>query len=120
MDENTLLQQIKENPQAVEFQAVMSVVDAHYDYTATRFTNGSGDNTVINEAGQNEGSCRVFAFAQLHDLDEQQTLACFGRYYREDVLQHPDATDHANIRQFMRTGWSGIQFDHAALIAKSA
>ncbi|MGV2481618.1 UNVERIFIED_CONTAM: HopJ type III effector protein, partial [Salmonella enterica subsp. enterica serovar Weltevreden] len=28
---------------------------------------------------------------------------------------HPDATDHQNIRHFMRSGWAGIAFEGEAL-----
>ena len=38
-----------------------------------------------------------------------------GDYYRVDVLQHPDATDHQNIRQFIQYGWAGITFEGCAL-----
>lgn len=110
-----LLTRIKQNPDAVEFYDVIAVINAHYDYTPTRFTNGMSDDLVINEAGKNEGSCRIFAFAQLNKLNENETLACFGKYYREDVLKNPNGNDHANIRSFMRHGWKGIQFDGIAL-----
>ncbi|NNF96141.1 MAG: hypothetical protein HKM94_04340 [Halobacteria archaeon] len=50
---------------------------------------------------------------------ELETLACFGKYYREDVLQHPQGTDHLNIRTFMRHGWSGIQFEYPALTPRN-
>jgi hypothetical protein len=45
-------------------------------------------------------------------------LNCFGEYYRTDVLQHPDAIDHQNIRNFIRFGWDGVRFDGAALTLK--
>ncbi|WP_083761723.1 HopJ type III effector protein [Psychromonas ingrahamii] len=45
-------------------------------------------------------------------------LACFGHYYREDVLKHPQAKDHQNIRQFMISGWQGIDFSSQALYNK--
>ncbi len=63
-------------------------------------------------------SCRIFAFAKIHNLSAEQTLALFGDYYRKDVLGNPDGTDHQNIRNFMRDGWAGIQFDGEALQAK--
>lgn len=110
-----LLNQIRSAPDSVDFNDVMATIGEHYDYRPTRFSNGLGDDVVINEAGQNEGSCKLFAFARLNGLDEQQTLACFGHYYREDVLGHPEASDHGNIRSFMRHGWAGIQFDQDAL-----
>jgi hypothetical protein len=112
-----LLQRIKTHPASVEFPEVIATIEANYRYTPTRFTNGKSDDLVVNEAGTNEGSCKIFAFAQMHDLNEAQTLACFGTYYREDVLQHPEGDDHANIRTFMRHGWDGIRFEGAALTA---
>ena len=69
----------------------------------------------MNEAGTNEGSCKIFAFAQLHHLSEQATLACFGQYYREDVLQNPQGNDHGNIRNFIKQGWQGITFESDVL-----
>ena len=109
-----LLNTLETNPESVEFDRVMTTINDCYDYSPTRFSNGD----VVNEAGQNEGSCKIFAFAQLNQLNESQTLACFGQYYRDDVLANPDGTDHGNIRNFMKTGWSGIQFDQAALQQK--
>lgn len=106
---------LEEDPLNVEFEEVISVIDAYYDYTPTRFTNGVGDNPVVNQAGGNEGACKIFAFAQEQGLTEAQTLACFGRYYREDVLPHPEGKDHANIRRFITDGWDGIRFSGTAL-----
>jgi hypothetical protein len=115
---NTLLTQIQTQPETVEFNTVISAINASYDFTPTRFVNGLGEGSVINEAGTNEGSCRIFAFAQLHQLTQAQTLHCFGDYYRKDVLDNTSGDDHANIRTFMRDGWAGIQFDHVSLTAK--
>jgi hypothetical protein len=42
-------------------------------------------------------------------------LACFGSYYRKDVLENPNGTDHQNIRNFMNRGWEGISFEKEAL-----
>jgi len=90
------------------------MIDAHYTFTPTAFRNGN----LQNNAGQNNGSCKIFAFGQLNELNETQVLACFGDYYREHVLKHPQADDHQNIRQFMLHGWSGIQFSGKALTPK--
>jgi len=108
-----LLNQIENQPDQIDFAHVMAVITQHYRYQPTAFNNGS----LRNEAGQNEGSCKIFSFAQLHQLDQQQTLACFGAYYREDVLEHPHADDHGNIRQFISHGWQGIGFEGVALVA---
>lgn len=111
MSLTAFLQRLRETPGQIEFAETIAVIEAHYVYTPTAFRNGEVDNA----AGQNGGSCKIFAFARLHGLGPQETLACFGRYYREDVLQHPEATDHQNIRNFMRTGWDGVVFASEAL-----
>ncbi|WPR73964.1 HopJ type III effector protein [Algoriphagus sp. NG3] len=106
-----LLDQIKNAPAAISFSEVIAEIDSLYEFTPTRFLNGS----TVNEAGQNNGSCKVFFFAKLHDLTPIETLSLFGDYYRKDVLQHPDGTDHQNIRNFMQSGWEGIKFESEAL-----
>lgn len=116
MSVTALLDQIRQHPADVQFASVMAVIADHYDYTPCAFRNGD----TVNAAGQNEGSCKLFAFARLHGLDAAQTLACFGDYYRVDVLQHPHGSDHANIRNFMVRGWDGIAFDGEPLHAKPA
>ncbi|WP_028863334.1 HopJ type III effector protein [Psychromonas aquimarina] len=114
MSLNAFLEKLASAPQSVEFSDTMAVIEEHYEFTETQFSNGSQENA----AGQNSGSCKIFAFAQLQNLSEAQTLACFGTYYRNDVLQHPQADDHQNIRQFMINGWQGIEFSAAPLTAK--
>lgn len=87
------------------------MIDAGYSFTPTNFKCGP----VSNEAGSNEGSCKILAFAKLHHLTEAQTPYLFGHYYREDVLNHPDGQDHANIRSFLENGWAGVSFENAPL-----
>jgi HopJ type III effector protein len=118
MTVQTLLSQLQISPETIEFKDVMDTITAHYDYAPTRFTNGIGESQAVNEAGTNDGSCKIFAFAQLNNLNIEQTLACFGSYYRDDVLKNPEGNDHGNIRNFMVYGWPGINFDSAALTAK--
>ena len=114
MSSSPFLQRLREHPEQIEFADTIAAIDSHYDYTPTAFRNGELDNA----AGQNGGSCKIFAFGQLNALSEAETLACFGRYYRDDVLKHPEASDHQNIRNFMRTGWAGIAFSGEALKAR--
>lgn len=111
-----LITQIKTQPDAVEFQDVISCIEKYFEYTPTHFTNGQGHDVVMNQPGSNEGSCKIFAFATAKGLNEDETLACFGKYYRQDVLENPEAQDHTNIRTFMRHGWEGIRFEQSALI----
>ncbi len=105
--------------ETVSFQDTMAVIAEYYDYRPTKFSNGIQD-PLVNEAGHNEGSCKIFAFAKLHGLDQTQTLALFGDYYRKDVLENPEGDDHRNIRTFMRDGWEGIVFNSEALEPRHA
>ncbi len=111
----TLLEQIKRFPEKTEFNDVISIIDEHYRYIPTRFTNGTDNDVVINTAGENEGSCKIFSFARINNLNKEQTLNCFGQYYRDDVLNNPDQSDHANIRTFIRYGWEHVTFEGDAL-----
>ena len=99
----------------VSFDETIAVISENYHYQATEFSNGLNADILINKAGTNEGSCKIFAFAQLHQLDQQQTLNLFGDYYRLDVLNDPEGTGHQNIRNFMKYGWEGICFKSKAL-----
>ena len=112
MDE--LLKSLVNQPDKISFDDVISVIDENYSFTPVFFANGD----VQNNAGQNSGSCKIFAFAQANDLTEQQTLHCFGDYYRNDVLLHPEAENHQNIRNFMKTGWSEVKFEQLPLQLK--
>ncbi len=117
MTPEQLLARIRQAPESIEFGAVMATIARYYQYQPTAFVNGKEAATqVVNAAGSNEGSCRIFAFAKLHGLTQTQTLACFGAYYRDDVLKHPEGSDHANIRTFMRDGWEGLSFAGEALV----
>ncbi len=104
---------------AVSFDETIAVITENYQYHATEFSNGLNDHILINKAGTNEGSCKIFAFAKLHQLNQQQTLNLFGDYYRRDVLNDPQGTGHQNIRNFMKYGWEGISFKGEALTARS-
>lgn len=114
MQINAFLQKLNTAPEQIAFTDTIAVIDALYDFTPTAFKNGE----LMNEQGQNNGSCKLFAFAKLQNLNKQQTLNCFGAYYRDDVLLHPGAKDHQNIRNFIKFGWSGIQYTGNALKTK--
>jgi hypothetical protein len=106
-----LLQQLKSN--TVTFKEVIEFIETYYQHQPTAFKNGD----TYNEATQNQGSAKVFSFAQLNNLSKEDTLFLFAEHYQA-VLNTPDATDHQNIRQFMAHGWSGIAFEGQALQAK--
>nr|WP_283392351.1 HopJ type III effector protein [Photobacterium phosphoreum] len=116
---NTVLEHIKQTPNKIDFNDIITAICHYYHYQPTRFTNGNVDNMIINQAGTNEGSCKIFAFAQLYQLSKDETLACFGAFYRHDVLEHPQENNHQNIRQFMLSGWNGITFDRSPLTLKT-
>ncbi|MBN2647735.1 MAG: HopJ type III effector protein [Thiotrichales bacterium] len=91
---------------SVPFNETLAMIDANYGFTPTEFRNGE----THNPAGTNNGSCKLFAFAQLHQLDESSTLNLFGDFYYQDVLPNPQGTDHQNIRNFIQFGWAGISY----------
>ena len=99
----------------ISFNETIIVITENYHYQPTEFFNGLEGDVLINPPGKNEGSCKIFAFAKLHHLSQEQTLNLFGDYYRVDVLQNPHGTDHENIRNFMKYGWDGILFNGEAL-----
>ena len=106
MNLDQFLTTLKNTPDEIAFDDTISVIEKLYDFTPVAFSNGD----LNNEAGQNSGSCKIFAFAKLQELSEELTLHCFGDYYRKDVLENPQGTDHRNIRNFMKSGWKEIHF----------
>jgi len=114
MELELFLNRLETNPETIEFPDVIALINSLYTYIPTGFRN----HEIYNEAGQNTGSCKLFSFARLHELNQQQTLALFGSYYRADVLRTPEGDSHPNIRQFMKTGWEEIEFDGVPLRAK--
>ncbi len=109
-----LTEQLKTSPGTIQFKEVIAYIDDNYDFTPTKFTNGN----TVNEADQNNGSCKVFSFAKLNNLSKEEVLSLFGDFYREDVLKNPEGTDHQNIRNFMTFGWDGISFEGEVLKKK--
>ncbi|MGV6810259.1 MAG: HopJ type III effector protein [bacterium] len=112
----TFLNQLQTEPQTIKFDDTIAVIKRYYHVKPCAFRNGDIDNQV----GENKGSCQLLAFAHLHNLSESQTLACFGDYYREEVLGDLLGDSHQNIRQFMKYGWDGVEFSDAVLVEKTA
>ena len=106
-----ILEQLKNFPETINFNDVIVFIDENYNFKPVGFVNGS----IVNEANQNNGSCKIFSFAKMNNLSEKDTLALFGDFYRNDVLQNPEGEDHQNIRNFIKCGWNGIQFTEDAL-----
>ena len=103
------------NGEHVSFAETQSLIACNYQYTPVRFATGLGSDRVENEAGNNEGSCKILSFAKLQHLDPNATLRLFGDYYWVDVLRHPEAENHRNLRNLMRYGWEGVVFSAPAL-----
>lgn len=114
MEVATYIEKVKTTPETLEFNELMELIESEYTFTPTEFTNGD----LVNAVDQNQGSCKLFSFAKLNGLSEEETLACFGSFYREDVLQNPNAENHQNIRNFMQSGWEGIKFSSETLKSK--
>ena len=105
------LSQLDTSAETVSFEQVMQVISDNYNYVPATFSNGD----LLNEVGTNEGSCKIFYFAKLNKLTQQQTLACFGHFYRDDVVNNPHGNDHGNIRNFIQSGWDKVDFNSIAL-----
>ena len=95
---------------AVEKPSTGDAFEDNYNYTPTTFTNGE----IKNKAGENNGSCKLFAFAKLQKLTKEETLYCFGEHYKS-VLEDVNGNAHLNIRNFMKTGFNGLYFENEAL-----
>ncbi|MDY6981918.1 MAG: HopJ type III effector protein [Pseudomonadota bacterium] len=96
------------------FSTTLAFINEWYDFTPTAFRNGH----VANTAEQNQGSCRVLAFALMNMLSSEQALKCFGEHYR-DVLATPDVDNHHNLRRLQKEGLVDIHFDGTPLRRKS-
>ncbi|WP_047417486.1 HopJ type III effector protein [Cellulophaga sp. Hel_I_12] len=105
---------LQQTPEKVEFLDTMAVIEANYEFTPTAFSNG----TLHNASGENSGSCKLFSFAQKQGFSKEETLACFGQYYFDAVVNNPKGTDHQNIRNFIKTGFDQLTFDSEVLIEK--
>lgn len=110
----TFKAKLQSTPETVEFNDTMAAIEANFKFTPTAFKNGE----LQNEAGQNSGSCKLFAFAKHQNFTKEETLVCFGKFYSEEVLNDPEGTGHQNIRNFMKTGFEGLSFEGEPLIAK--
>lgn len=105
---------LKKAPKTIVFSETMNVIEANYDFTPVAFKNG----TIENAEGQNSGSCKLFAFAKVQAFAKEETLACFGKFYFEDVLEDPNGNGHQNIRNFIKTGFKGLSFEGVPLKEK--
>lgn len=92
------------------FADTLAFITQHYYYQPCSFSNGP----LHNAAGENQGSCKIFSLALLEQLSQEQALQAFGEHYQQ-VLATPNGQDHQNIRQFMLSGFAGLNFSQPAL-----
>jgi hypothetical protein len=104
---------LKTTPTAITFKETMQVIEDHYNFNPTAFTNGD----IINNAGENNGSCKLFAFAIHQEFTKETTLFSFGEHY-QGVLEDKNGTSHQNIRNFIQKGFNGLSFENEALTLK--
>jgi hypothetical protein len=98
-----------------QFETTLAFIEEHFNFTPSAFNNGG----VLNSIEQNQGSCKVFALAELLGLSQQQALCCFGQHYR-DVLATPEVDNHHNLRRVLKEGLGNISFDQFPLKAKAS
>ncbi|WP_339659040.1 HopJ type III effector protein [uncultured Polaribacter sp.] len=106
-------EKLKTNPTAITYAETIQVIDDHYNFTPTAFTNGKFKNKV----GENSGSNKIFAFALKQKLTKAETLYCFGENYKT-VLSDVNGTSYYNIRTFMKSGLEGLVIDSLTLSSK--
>jgi hypothetical protein len=105
---------LKNSPENIVFSETIAVIEGNYTFTPSAFKNGSLENSSI----ENLGSSKVFSFAIKEQLTKDETLACFGAFYFNDVLKNLNGKDHQNIRNFIKTGFDGLKFENETLVKK--
>lgn len=93
----------------VTLKETLTLIDDNYEYVAVTFANGD----IVNQPNENMGSAKVFSFGLMTQMDEKATLALFGEVYRN---LDPNGTDHQNIRNFLKYGWSKVVFSNGLAI----
>ena len=109
----SFIERLRLNADSIAFAEVIDLIDTYYHHTPTAFSNGS----LINQAGENQGSAKVLSFARLHGLTNKRPFTVLPSIGVRCV-QIPMAADHQNIRQFMQNGWDGVQLSEACLTIK--
>ncbi len=97
-----------------QFETTLAFIEQHFNFTPSAFNNGG----VANSSEQNQGSCKVFALAELIKLNQEQALCCFGQHYR-DVLATPEVDNHHNLRRVLKEGLVNITFTQFPLEIKA-
>mmetsp|Transcript_19733 Transcript_19733/g.19842 ORF Transcript_19733/g.19842 Transcript_19733/m.19842 type:complete len:214 (+) Transcript_19733:106-747(+) len=93
----------------VTLKETLDMIDKNYEYVAVSFSNGD----ITNEPNENTGSAKIFSFGLMTRMDEKAVLSLFGEVYRN---LDPNGSDHQNIRNFQKYGWSKIVFGNGLAI----
>lgn len=94
------------------FAQTLAFIEQHFNYQASGFKFAQ----LESNSEQNQGSCKIFALAQLLNLTQAQTLLCFGEHYRH--LNNTAQDSHLNLRQLAKIGRINIEFEHFPLSLK--
>lgn len=113
MQPKTFFLQALDNPQHT-FADTLTFIETWFTYTPSAFRYGK----LHSSATENQGSCKIFALAQLFELTQQQTLLCFGEHYRN--LEHTPVSSHLNLRQLAQLGLINLEFEHFPLTPKDS
>jgi len=91
------------------FQYVIDTINENYEFTPTSFCVFPG--TPTNTQGNNEGACRVLAFAKDQRIhhEKETVLELFAEHY-DAVLADPDGDGHQNIRTVIKYGADSVHF----------
>jgi len=95
------------------FSDTLAFIEAYFEFAPTTFTN----HTLVNQANENQGSCRTIALAKYAGFSDEEALLAFGEHYRH-VRSDPDGNDHANIRTLMEYGLDSVSFERFPLTVR--
>ena len=114
--ESELLKELKkgdDEAKKIELNDVLDVVRRKYMWRATEFKNGQ----VENKEDENQASGLLLAWAVKNNLNADQVLRCYGKFYRE---LDPKGTDHGNIREILKHEMKpgSIQFHHPSALVE--
>jgi hypothetical protein len=84
-DSKLFFRKIKTNSAKHHIQETIAVIEENYTFLQQHLKM-----EYCTMQGENSGSCKLFAFAEMQNLSEAATLSCFGAYYQEDVLGDPE------------------------------
>lgn len=92
-----------------------SIFNIHNEY---KYTPKPFEIEYIRSEGKGtEGSAKILAYAQINNLNTEQTLFLFGEHY-QNVLDTPNGDNHKNIRALIKYGIAKVTFPEGYPIEK--